>query len=227
MPIALRTSILCALLSLSLSSSAQQKPSPFVKQNAPMLVLDHVRLIDGTGAAPQEDMRITIAAGKIAAVGTANANAAYPPDDKVLDMTGKTIIPGLVGMHEHLFYPTPRRPAGGAYFYGEAVDSAPRLYLAGGVTTARTGGSVDPYTDLELKRAIERERCRDPSSTSPGPISRAQASLPFRCTNSPAPKTPLAWWTIGRGKASPRSRLTTTSRRKNSKPPSTTPMLMG
>ena len=169
MPIPLRTSILCALLSLSLSSSAQQKPSPFVKQNAPVLVLDHVRLIDGTGAAPQEDMRITIAAGKIAAVSTANANAAYPPDAKVLDMTGKTIIPGLVGMHEHLFYPTPRRPAGGAYFYGEAVDSAPRLYLAGGVTTARTGGSVDAYTDLELKRAIDAGEMPGPKLDVTGP----------------------------------------------------------
>jgi imidazolonepropionase-like amidohydrolase len=169
MPIALRTSILCALLSLSLSSSAQQKPSPFVKQNAPVLVLDHVRLIDGTGAAPQEDMRITIAAGKITAVSSANANAAYPPDAKVLDMTGKTIIPGLIGMHEHLFYPTPRRPTGGAYYYGEAVDSAPRLYLAGGVTTARTGGSVDAYTDLELKRAIDAGEMPGPKLDVTGP----------------------------------------------------------
>ena len=169
MQIALRTSILCALLSLSLSSSAQQKPSPFVKQDAPVLVLDHVRLIDGTGAAPQEDMRVTITAGKIAAVSAAKANAAYPPDAKVLDMTGKTVIPGLVGMHEHLFYPTPRRPAGGAYFYGEAVDSAPRLYLAGGVTTARTGGSVDPYTDLELKRAIDAGEMAGPKLDVTGP----------------------------------------------------------
>ena len=58
MPIALRTSILCALLSLSLSSSAQQKPSPFVKQNAPMVALEHVRVIDGAGGAAQEDILI-------------------------------------------------------------------------------------------------------------------------------------------------------------------------
>jgi imidazolonepropionase-like amidohydrolase len=51
---------------------------------------------------------------------------------KVLEMTGKTVIPGLVGMHEHLFYPTPQEPQGGLAFYGEAPDSAPRLYLAGG-----------------------------------------------------------------------------------------------
>jgi len=67
MPIALRTRVPSALLLLSLSAAAQQKPaplSPFVKQDAPLLILEHVRLIDGTGAAPREDMRIDIAGGK-------------------------------------------------------------------------------------------------------------------------------------------------------------------
>jgi adenine deaminase len=117
MPIAPRTTVLSALLLLSLSSAAQQNPaplSPFVKQDAPLLVLEHVRLIDGTGAAPQEDMRIDIAGGKIIAVDAAKSRVAYPPNAKVVDLTGKTVIPGLVGMHEHLFYPTPQRPEGGA-----------------------------------------------------------------------------------------------------------------
>ncbi len=92
-----------------------------------MLVLEHVRLIDGTGSAPQEDMRIDIAGGKITAVQAASAHSPYPPNAKVLEMTGKTVIPGLVGMHEHLFYPTPQEPQGGVALYGEAADSAPRL----------------------------------------------------------------------------------------------------
>jgi imidazolonepropionase-like amidohydrolase len=170
MPIALRTVILVALLPLSLSSVAQQKAvSPFIKQDAPVLVLEHVRLIDGTGAAPQEDMRIEIAGGKITTVETAQSRRASAPNARVLDMTGKTIIPGLVGMHEHFFYPAPQRPTGGVYFYGEAADSAPRLYLAGGVTTARTGGSLDPYTDLELKRAIDAGEMPGPKLDVTGP----------------------------------------------------------
>ena len=52
-------------------------------------------------------------------------------------------------MHEHLFY-----PAGGA-IYDEQAISAPRLYLASGVTTMRTGGSLEPYTDINIKRLIE------------------------------------------------------------------------
>jgi imidazolonepropionase-like amidohydrolase len=172
MRIAKRTTFLSISLSLSLTSAAQQQPSPlspFVKEDAPVLVLEHARLIDGTGAAPQDDMRIDIAGGKITAVEAAKAYSPYPPNAKVLDMTGKTLIPGLVGMHEHLFYPLPQRPESGLALYGEAADSAPRLYLAGGVTTGRTAGSLEPYTDLELKREIDAGKRPGPKLDVTGP----------------------------------------------------------
>jgi imidazolonepropionase-like amidohydrolase len=172
LPYSPRITILAVAFSVSLSLAAQQKPSPlapYIKEDAPVLVLEHVRLIDGTGTNPQEDMRIDIAGGKITSVQAASAHTPYPPNAKVLDMTGKTLIPGLVGMHEHLFYPLPQRPAGGLALYGEAADSAPRLYLAGGVTTARTGGSLEPYTDLELRRAIEAGQIPGPKLDVTGP----------------------------------------------------------
>lgn len=175
-----RTTILCISLLLSLTSSAQQKPSPlspYVKEDARVLVLEHVRLIDGTGSAPKEDMRIDIAGGKITAVQAASAHSPYPANAKVLDMTGKTVIPGLVGMHEHLLYPTPQQPQGGVAFYGEAPDSAPRLYLAGGVTTARTAGSVEPYTDLELKRKIDAGLLPGPKLDVTGPYLEGKGSF--------------------------------------------------
>ena len=159
-------------LLLTLSAAGQQKSSPlapYIEESAPVLVLDHVRLIDGTGSAPQQEMRIDIANGKIIAVGSAAAHTAYPLNAKVLDMTGKTVIPGLVGMHEHLFYPLPQRPAGGLALYGEMADSAPRLYLAGGITSARTGGSLEPYTDLELKKSIDAGQTPGPKLDVTGP----------------------------------------------------------
>jgi imidazolonepropionase-like amidohydrolase len=159
---------------------AQQKPSPlspYLKEDAPVLVLEHVRLIDGTGSAPQEDMRIDIAGGKITAVQAASGHSSYPPNAKVLDMTGKTLIPGLVGMHEHLFYPTPQAPQGSVALYGEAPDSAPRLYLAGGVTTARTAGSMEPYTDLELKREIDAGLLPGPKLDVTGPYLEGKGSF--------------------------------------------------
>ena len=157
---------------LAIPLAAQQKPSPlspYIKEDAPVLVLEHVRIIDGTGAAPQDDMRIEIAGGKITSIAPSSVKRSAPPQAKVLDLTGKTVIPGLVGMHEHLFYPLPERPAGGAALYGEMADSAPRLYLAGGVTTARTGGSLEPYTDLELKRAINAGQTPGPKLDVTGP----------------------------------------------------------
>ncbi len=115
-------------------------------------------------------MRIEVADGKIDTPSDPRAPlSSAPANAKVLDMRGKTVIPGLVGMHEHLFYPLPQRPRGGAALYGEAADSAPRLYLAGGVTTARTGGSLEPYTDLELKRAIDAGQMPGPKLDVTGP----------------------------------------------------------
>ncbi|AEU37870.1 amidohydrolase family protein [Granulicella mallensis] len=135
---------------------------PFLKEDAHLLVLDHVRVIDGTGAAPVEDQRIDIADGKILRVQSAALKVSYPPNAKVLDLTGKTVIPGLVGMHEHLFYTSPEGSHTGVFLLGEMADSAPRLYLASGITTARTAGSIEPYTDLSLKKKID-------SGLTPGP----------------------------------------------------------
>ncbi|HET8945401.1 MAG TPA: amidohydrolase family protein [Candidatus Polarisedimenticolia bacterium] len=141
---------------------------PYVREDAGVLVLDHVRVIDGTGAPAAEDQRIDIEGGTIVRVQSAQPRRAYPAGAKVLDLTGRTVIPGLVGMHEHLFYPTPKAGGDGLPMYGEMADSAPRLYLAGGVTTARTAGSMEPYVDLALKKRID-------AGERPGPKLRVTA----------------------------------------------------
>ena len=153
----LRLSAAAALLSLTARAPAQTPAAlkPYVSEDAPVIVLMHVRVIDGTGAAPAEDQRIDIEAGKIARVQSAKLRNAFPPNAKILDLSGKTVIPGLVGMHEHLFYTGPERGKDGLPFWVEMIDSGPRLYLASGVTTARTAGSMEPYTDLSLKKLID------------------------------------------------------------------------
>jgi imidazolonepropionase-like amidohydrolase len=142
---------------------------PYIKEDAPSLVLNHVRVIDGTGAPPAEDQRVDIEGGKITRIDSARLRLAYPHGAKVLDLTGKTLIPGLVGMHEHLFYTTPDRVGDRLPSYGEMTDSAPRLYLAGGVTTARTAGSLEPYTDLSLKALIDAGKKPGPKLRITGP----------------------------------------------------------
>jgi imidazolonepropionase-like amidohydrolase len=137
---------------------------PYVSVSAAVIALTHVRVIDGTGAAARDDQTMVIEGGRIAAIG---ADVAVPAGAKVIDLSGHTVFPGLVGMHDHLFYIA--RPNLAADMQSdpprivpEMIFSAPRLYLANGVTTLRTTGSVEPYTDLNLKQAID-------AGTLPGP----------------------------------------------------------
>jgi imidazolonepropionase-like amidohydrolase len=130
---------------------------PFVAVDAPVIALEHVRVIDGTGAAPREDQTLVIADGKIRDAGPA-AQVAIPPNARRLNLANHTVIPGLVGMHEHLFYPS----GGGVAIYTEHAFSFPRLYLASGVTTARTAGTLEPHTDLNIKKLIDAGRMPGP-----------------------------------------------------------------
>ncbi|MGB2621512.1 MAG: amidohydrolase family protein [Candidatus Acidiferrum sp.] len=164
------TFTICSLLlpSITLCQTAP-KPSPavtaFVKEDAPVIALTHVRVVDGTGTAARADQTLVIEDGKIAALGDATATR-IPEGAKVIDLSGRTLIPGLVGMHDHMFYPS---PGGGLPLYPEHASSFPRLYLAGGVTSLRTTGSLEPYTDLELKKAIDSGKMAGPKIHVTGP----------------------------------------------------------
>jgi len=133
-----------------------------VKVSEPVVALTHVRVIDGTGAAAKPDQTLILSEGKIRSIGDATS-AVVPKDAQVIDLHGYSVIPGLVGMHEHMFY-----PAGDAIFHEMAI-SFPRLYLAGGVTTIRTTGSVEPYTDLAIKWQIDGGEVPGPHMHVTGP----------------------------------------------------------
>src|SRR5579872_4939932 len=135
---------------------------PFVSVSDPVIALEHVRVIDGTGAPAAEDQTIVVDHGKIVAVGR---GVSIPSNARRIDLAGHTVIPGLVGMHEHLFYPSGE----GIPIYTTQAYSFPRLYLASGVTTARTGGSMEPYTDLTVKRLIDTGKMPGPNFYITGP----------------------------------------------------------
>jgi imidazolonepropionase-like amidohydrolase len=158
-------------------SQTSDSLQPYIKEDAPIVVLNNVRLIDGTGEPARENMRVDIDHGKIVNVQSALLRNAFPANAKVLDLTGKTVFPGLVGMHEHLFYPLPEGGPDLLPLYGEMADSAPRLYLAGGVTTARTAGSVEPYTDISLKGDIDAGKIPGPRLFLTGPYLEGSPSL--------------------------------------------------
>jgi hypothetical protein len=153
---------LCVGLGLCAGSVVAQQPGQapnFIREDAPVIALMHVSVIDGTGAAPQPDQTVVIDHGKITAVG-ASTKFAVPSGAKVIDATGKTVIPGIVGMHEHLFYPS---TADGPLTAVEQFFSFPPLYLASGVTTARTTGSMDPYGDIEVKARVDAGKMLGPN----------------------------------------------------------------
>jgi imidazolonepropionase-like amidohydrolase len=145
------TLILATTLALQASVRTQPQnpnaPANFIKVQAPVVALTHARVIDGTGAPARGDQTIVIRDGNIAEIGNASTVAA-PAGATIVDLTGKSVIPGLVMLHEHLYYTT------GLGVYGQLGASFSRLYLAGGVTTMRTGGNVNGIMDINLSRRI-------------------------------------------------------------------------
>jgi hypothetical protein len=166
----------CAVLAAA-TAAAQSHPGPLddlISVHAPVFVLNHVRVIDGTGSAARDDQAVVVSEGRIQSIAPA-ASASIPAGAQVLDRPGYTVIPGLVGMHDHLYYTDSYslQVANGhvpepGLFVAEIPYTAPRLYLAAGVTTMRTTGSLEPYTDLMVKNRID-------SGLMPGPALDATA----------------------------------------------------
>ena len=121
----------------------------FVAIEGPTVALTGIKVIDGTGSTPRANQTVVIVDGRISAVGSSD-NVTIPVGADIHDMSGHTVIPGMIGLHNHMFF----MGAGGRM--AQQSVSAPRLYLAAGVTTIRTTGSVSPYADLNVKLNIER-----------------------------------------------------------------------
>ena len=138
----------------------------FVSVDTPVVVLTHVRVIDGTASPAREDQTIVLTRGTITALGDAGS-VPVPSGAQVLELPGHTVLPGYVMLHEHLFYTM----LGTSTWFvaNEEPFSFPRLYLAGGATTIRTGGSLEPYTDLNLRAAIDSGRIPGPDIDVTGP----------------------------------------------------------
>ncbi|HEY6358417.1 MAG TPA: amidohydrolase family protein [Vicinamibacterales bacterium] len=128
----------------------------YIKVDAKLVALTHARVIDGTGAPARPDQTLVIRDGTIAAIGP-TASTPPPEGATVIDLSGKSVIPGLVMLHEHLFYPV------GPNVYGQLGVSFTRLYLAGGVTTMRTAGNTNGAMDINLRDHIDQGTAAGPA----------------------------------------------------------------
>src|SRR6185437_3341675 len=172
----------------------------YVRVTGKRIVLTHVNVIDGTGGAEISDRTIMIEDGKIRSVSP--SSDALPADSTVLDLPGHTVIPGIVGMHDHLYYiARPNLDASGRsespLMVPQMTFSAPRLYLANGVTTMRTTGSVEPYSDLNVKTMIDAGAIPGPHIDVTGPYLEG-AKSPFiqmhRLKDAADARTTVAYW---------------------------------
>jgi enamidase len=134
----------------------------FISVRAPVIVIRDVVLVDGTGAAARAGMTVVVEGDRISAVGP-TSDVGIPEGAEVLDGTGKTLTPGWVMLHEHMFYPS------GSARYNTNEISFPPLYLGGGATTIRTGGSMEAYTDLRLRDQINAGQVAGPRMDVTGP----------------------------------------------------------
>lgn len=155
------------------AAAAPSRPA-YIAIDTGVVALTHVKVIDGTGAPARADQTVIIAGGKIRATGP-SASTPVPAGALVLDLPGKTVIPGIVGMHDHMYY------GGRMQFF-----AYPRLFLAAGITTIRTTGSIDPYQELNLREAISAGKTPGPDVVVTGPYLEGKNGLRWaRPLNSP------------------------------------------
>jgi imidazolonepropionase-like amidohydrolase len=159
------------LLAVALASSGMHAQArnigpgvrPFVSVDDAVVALTNVRLVDGTGAPARDGQTIVIEGATIRAVGP-TATTTVPAGARVLDLAGHTVMPGMVGLHDHMYYSS---AAGGSMKM--MLSSYPRLFLANGITTIRTAGSTDSYQELNLRAAIEKGMVAGPELVVTGP----------------------------------------------------------
>jgi len=171
----LRPASILAALAIPLSVTAAQQPQgtqartlsnavrQFVSVDAPVVALTHVKLVDGTGTPAKDDQTIIIEGETIKAVGK-TGSVTVPSNAQTLDLSGHTVIPGLIGLHDHMYYSSPVTGS-----FKLMSQSYPKLFLANGLTTIRTTGSIDPYQELNIKAAINNGLTVGPEIVVTGP----------------------------------------------------------
>jgi imidazolonepropionase-like amidohydrolase len=163
--------------------------APYVSVNAPIVALTHVRVVDGTGAPARTDQTVVVDGARIGAVGPF-ASTTIPAGARVIDLSNHTVLPGLVGLHEHTYF-------GGVARVTPMNVSGPLLYLAYGVTTAMTAGSMLPYHEVSLKRAVDEGRTPGPRFLIAGPYLDGDASrnpMSLKVATPEAARRAVRYW---------------------------------
>lgn len=138
---------LATLYTLSNSSNVQtelaENSLKYIKYNSKAIAFTNATIIDGTGNSIKHSQTLLIEDGIFRAMDK-DGEIGIPKEVTVINLKGKTVIPGIVGMHNHLHIPQ----------FPDVGDVATKLYLASGVTTIQTCGAASPDKELELSKKI-------------------------------------------------------------------------
>jgi imidazolonepropionase-like amidohydrolase len=158
-----------------LAQAPADEMNTYIDYKAPVIAFIHALVVDSKAATSKPNQTVVIENGIIKSVGDDN-KIQMPPTAQIIDMTGKALLPGFILMHEHLY----RSDFSFSPFYlhvQELPVTFPRMYLACGATTIRTTGSVEPYTDLNLKRDIDAGKFIGPEMDVTAPYLEGKGSF--------------------------------------------------
>jgi imidazolonepropionase-like amidohydrolase len=138
------------------------------------LALVGATVIDGTGASPKHDAVILIENGRIIAVGQHSATQ-VPDRFQRRDLSGLTVLPGLIDSHVHISFGLPRGPNDPQA--DSAINEVLQRFLRHGITSIRDVGGFYPWI-MQLAKSVERGERTGPRIFAAGPMVTAPGGHP-------------------------------------------------
>lgn len=164
----------CFIIPAFAQTTFSDETKKYIEYNDSITVFKNALLIDGKGNPAKPHQTIIISNGKIKWMGD-DAKLELTKGAKIIDLNEKTLMPGLVMLHEHMYISA--HDISTRYLHLKQLPfTFPRLYLAAGATTIRTCGSVEPYSDLRIKKDIDLGLLPGPSMELTAPYIQGKSS---------------------------------------------------
>lgn len=169
---------ICSFVVLSLvcqgAPAAAQAPAPAAVK---VTAVRAGRLLDPEAGRVLTNQVILVEGTRIRAIGP---SIAIPAGAEVIDLSGMTVMPGLVDAHNHLALTYKPVPENNVYYFTYVQDSTPLRaiqaasngiqMLASGFTIVRDMGNAGNYADTALRQAIEQGWIPGPAIVNSGII---------------------------------------------------------
>jgi imidazolonepropionase-like amidohydrolase len=152
-----------------------QNAAPFLAPATQVVAVRAGRLFDPRTGTLLTNQVVLIRGDRIAEVGSA---VQIPPEATVLDLSGATVLPGMIDTHVHV---VPRAEAGYPTIQSRTIASVvnAQINLNAGFTTAVDMDSRGGYGSVDLRNAIDKGQVQGPRMQVSGPSLNPRASAPL------------------------------------------------